>query len=217
MNVALYGGKFDPPHLGHKNLIDQVLARMKFIDEVWIIPAKDHPWRKIYASGKDRKAMLELLGSDRVKVLDLELKRKKPTITIDTVRELKKNYPKNNFFWICGSDTPETFHLWDKHEELVKLVKFYVYPRPGYVQKKLPKGFFAIPYLCLPRKKFSSTEARRLAAQEKPLRGLVAPAVEEYIQRHHLYQTGRKSPGRAGAPRQNRTVISGSGNRYSIH
>lgn len=193
MNIALFGGKFDPPHLGHKNLIDQIFARLKFIDEVWVIPAKTHQWRKMYATGQDRLKMLKYWETDRIKVLDLELKRKKKTITIDTIKILKEKYSDYNFFWICGADTCPTFHNWDDHDQLIKLMKFYVYPRPGFPLRNLPEGFSLIPGMRLPKRDFSSTEIRNAIAKEQNMSRWLSPEIANYIHQNKLYLLDKRT------------------------
>ena len=187
MNIALYGGKFDPPHLGHKLLIDEVLRRLKFIDEVWIIPAKSHPWRKIETSGTCRLQMLLFWESGRVKVLDIDLKRVGETRTIDTIKDLKRLYPENNYFWICGSDTVATFDKWKSFKKLIELMKFYVYPRPGYELTTLPSGFFWIPGMKFPRRDYSSTEIRQALKTKKKIGNFLTPEIYNYILENHLY------------------------------
>ncbi len=189
MNIALYGGKFDPPHVGHLNVALQALKNIPHIDQLWLIPAKTHQWRNVYASGTDRLAMLKTFGQydKRIKVSDIELQRPRPTITIDTVKEFKKKYPKHTFCWVMGSDNVATFSRWDDYKELQKLVPFWIYPRPGYQIKKLPKNFYAIPNYQTEVKKFSSTGIRKKINQGLAVDHMLTPEVYRYIVKKQLY------------------------------
>src|ERR1700687_1548173 len=105
MQIALFGGKFDPPHLGHIHISKYILQAGLGIDAVWFVPANTHPWRPIVASAQDRLEMAQLLvkGSDSgyrgVTVSDIDIKRGGDTYTIDTVRELFKT-TDNTYCWI---------------------------------------------------------------------------------------------------------------------
>lgn len=190
MTIALYGGKFDPPHKGHLNVALQILKKIPDIQELWLIPAKTHQWRDIYASGKDRLAMLKTYQkcNPRIKASDIELKRKKPTTTIDTVRQLQKVYPQHQFFFIMGSDNVPSFDQWHEHKTLAKLIKFLIYPRPGYKTNKLPKYFAIVPGFTMTRTRYSSTTIRNLISKGKSVRNYITPGVATYIHRHNLYK-----------------------------
>lgn len=191
MDIAIYGGKFDPPHRGHLNVALQVLKKLPNIDELWLIPAKTHQWRDIYVSGKDRLAMLKTYCryDSRIKICDIELRRRQPTTTIDTVRQLRKLYPKDHFVFVMGSDNVATFHLWNDYRELSRLIKFIIYPRPGFQATKLPKNFFLIPDFQAPKTIFSSSVVRQRLAQGKSVRSFLTPEVAKCIQDRNLYQT----------------------------
>lgn len=188
MTVALYGGKFDPIHLGHINWVRQVLTRMPEIDQVWLVPARTHPWRKLHASPTDRWNMLKLLETDKIKVSDVDLSRPGPTRTIDTIRKLRQQYPAGRFYWICGSDTIDRFDEWEEHDQLVKLMKFIVIPRPGFDRNKLPPGFQLIPGDDFPKFNFSSTQIRDRVKNGQSVSNFVPPEIEKYILAHKLYQ-----------------------------
>lgn len=188
MNIALYGGKFDPIQMGHINLVKQTLIRMPEVDQMWLIPARTHPWRKLHTSAADRLAMLKRLETTKIKICDVDLARPEPTRTIDTIKELRKRYPDYRFYWICGSDTLDRFDEWEDHDQLVKLLKFMVIPRPGFNKNKLRVGFYLIPGGKFPELDLSSTEIRSLVKSGKSIHGLVPLAVEKYISKHKLYR-----------------------------
>ena len=92
MKVAILGGKFDPPHYGHLLIAQQVLESDLKIDQVWLMPAKNHPWKKINASAEQRMEMVKLLTNDKIKVSDVDLYRDGNIYTIDTVKILQQKY-----------------------------------------------------------------------------------------------------------------------------
>lgn len=137
--VGLYGGTFDPLHSGHLHLITEILRR-NLVDEILIIPA-GIPWMREHqpkATPADRLEMVRLGVAElpaeiqvRVKVSDIEVIRTGPTYTIDTVAELKSEYPSSRFVLILGSDAFANFAMWHRAEELRKLVEILIIAREG--------------------------------------------------------------------------------------
>ncbi len=187
MNIAVFGGRFDPPHFGHLLVAEQVLEKMTKIDQVWLLPANTHPWKKMAASPLHRLNMTKFLETEKIKVSDLDIKRNGETYTIDTVRILKKDQA-NKYFWVCGSDTLKEFSRWKNYKQLSKLVPFLVFPRGYYQIKKLPEGFSIVKNKGLITTNFSSTIIRKRIKMGLSITGLVPEKVEEYIRKHNLYQ-----------------------------
>lgn len=191
MNIAVLGGRFDPPHYGHLLVAEQVLEKMPEIDQAWLLPANTHPWKKMIASPPHRYNMTKFLDSDsaggRIKVSEFDIKRGGATYTIDTVRILKKDQT-NKYFWICGSDTLKEFSRWKSYQELPKLIPFFVFPRSDYQINKLPKGFVLVKNRDLITTNLSSSAIRERIRKDLPITGLVPEKVEEYIREYNLYQ-----------------------------
>src|SRR5579885_2003734 len=141
MNIAVFGGRFDPPHNGHIRIAKTLLKIRPDIDAIWLMPANTHPWKPMVASPADRLAMVKFLEEDKIKVSDRDIKRGGETYTIDTVRELIK-YRGNKYFWVCGIDQIKDFCRWKEYDELQNLIDFLVFPRPGFDAKtNLPAKF----------------------------------------------------------------------------
>lgn len=173
MKIALLGGSFDPPHLGH--LIMAVQMKEKFLmDEVWFIPCYEHAFGKQLSPADHRLAMCKLIEDGNIKASDIEIKRKKVSYTIDTLRELTALYPEHEFHWIIGSDQEEDFHKWKNAEELRKKYRFIVFPRGEDRNDLITTNI-------------SSTFIRNRIAVGKPVTHLVTAAVEEYIYKFKLY------------------------------
>lgn len=186
MNIAVLGGKFDPPHIGHLHLIEEVFDRVSYIDRSLLIPANTRPWRDVYASSADRLMMTKFLETGRISVSDIDIKRGGETYTIDTVRELLKD-TDNQYYWIVGADILAEFDKWKDSEKLRKMIKFLVFPRGGHVTASLPDGFSLIPGHEISGIYTSSTFIRERIINGLSIKGLVPEKVEEYIREHRLY------------------------------
>lgn len=188
MKIAILGGRFDPPHTGHFLIAQQTLDFYTYIDKVVFIPAYKHAWSPITASARDRISMLQSCLQSRMEVSDIEVRRKKISYTIDTVKAIKK-VTGADIYWVIGADILQEFHKWKNHEELVKIVKFIVFPRdPHFLPKKIPQGFEVMKSSKLLTTNFSSSVIRERVKQKKSIKYLVPEAVEQYIRNHNLYE-----------------------------
>lgn len=188
MNIALFGGRFDPPHNGHLHIAREVLKDLPDIDAVWLVPANTHPWRPIIASGEDRLAMARLLEEDKIKVSDIDLRRNRETFTIDTIRDLERT-TDNSYVFICGADQIKNFHLWKDYEELEEKLHFIVFPRVGFaIPKILPKNFTLMTATDFIATDDSATEIRNRIKQGLPIDHLVPEKIARYITKKGLYR-----------------------------
>jgi nicotinate-nucleotide adenylyltransferase len=169
MRVALFGGSFDPPHLGHQMACLYLLERGAW-DEVWCIPAFCHPFGKAMADFAHRlrccQSMVRPFGV-RAKVLDLE--RDLSGRTLDTVRTLKAQHPAHSFGLAIGTDLLAQCDTWFGIDQLRQEIPFTVIPRGAYVDG------FAVPAV-------SSTDVRAGRFD------LCPRSVEDYIQENGLYR-----------------------------
>jgi len=188
MKIAILGGRFDPPHIGHFLVARQVLDFRKDIDKVLLVPAFKHQWKPIVASPKDRIEMLKFFVEPRIEISDVEIKRKGISYSSDTIKAIKKQ-TSAEVFWIIGSDILPEFHKWKNAEELLKLATFLVVPRDphSFDPKKLPKGFEVISSPDLVTTDFSSTLIRDRIKAGKSIKNLVPECIEKYIVEHKLY------------------------------
>ena len=129
MSIAIYGGSFDPPHLGHYNLILKAIQNLD-IQKLIILPNFQNPWKKsTKISPKKRMELLEILFQDysNIEISDFEINRGYPTKTIESIRYFLKIYP--DIYFIIGADNLEKLHLWDNFNELEKSITFVVATR----------------------------------------------------------------------------------------
>lgn len=189
-NYAIYGGTFDPIHLGHIHLINWLLENDDF-ERVIVVPAGD-PWqRSVAAAASDRLAMVhlavsELVSNGSVEISDCEISRVGPSYALDTVREISRDYLSARFTWVLGSDAFASIDSWNKVEELGKLVDFLVIERPGSEIQK-PKTQVKWRSAAIEALDISASEIRRAISAGRSLRGLVPDSVSDYIMDNGLY------------------------------
>ena len=188
--IGLFGGSFDPVHNAHVALAATALEQLK-LDELRWIPV-GQPWQKArrLADAADREAMVRLaIAGERRFVLDRsELRRRGPTFTLDTVRELAAAEQGAQWFLILGQDQYASLHTWRDWRELLGLVTLAIANRPGAalaVNTQIAKVEHQT--VLLPMMDVSSTEVRRRVAAGESIAGLVPDAVASYIEQRRLY------------------------------
>jgi nicotinate-nucleotide adenylyltransferase len=183
MRIALFGGSFNPPHIGHLLVASWVLSARP-VDQVWMVPTYSHAFGKALVDFELRCLMIEQavepLG-DRAVVSRVEQEIGSISRTIDTVRHLIAERPSDELSLVIGADILLEASKWKQFEALQELVPFHVLGRDGV---EVPGREFA---LSLPE--LSSTELRaRLAAGDFDYcRDRMALSVLELIHEHHLY------------------------------
>lgn len=185
MNIALLGGAFNPPHLGHLMIAQQVLD-FTDTDEVWFLPNYGQVPPKTVASVEDRLAMTRLLALPRTQVSTIEIDNKLSGETIDILPFLPKEH---HFSFIIGSDQLPTFHLWDKWEKLLGAMPFLIFPRYGYPSEPIHAGMKVVSHELLIGSNISSTKIRERVKLGLPIDQFVPASVSEYIHEHDLYAT----------------------------
>lgn len=131
MRIVLFGGSFNPPHLGHLKL---ALNSLKFLNahELWFIPTLKSPLKDIeLVDYEHRCSMIELLIKPyrKLKLSRIESELDEISYTYNTISILKNRYKNVEFIWLMGSDQALKFNKWFKYEELLKMIKFAVYRR----------------------------------------------------------------------------------------
>jgi len=132
--IGLLGGSFNPAHRGHRHISLQAMRALE-LDEVWWLVSPSNPLKKgakDMAPFEARLASAKALARGaRIRASDFEL-RQGSRFTIDTVRHLKRRFPRHDFIWLLGSDTLPNFHKWRDWRGLAAEVPIAVIPRPGY-------------------------------------------------------------------------------------
>lgn len=186
MNIAILGGRFDPPHVWHFWTAQQVLENVKDIEQVWMLPDYTNAFKEIVAAPSDRIEMLHFLQTGRIKLSTIAIAKETTTYTVDIARDLSRD-TDNRYFWIIGSDVTNEFTRWRDYQKLSKMINFLVFPRKDYPIDNIPQGFRRVEGDLL-LSNISSSLIRNRLKEGRTISGLVFPEVEEYIRSKNLYK-----------------------------
>ena len=185
MNIALYGGTFDPVHHGHLILAREAKEKLA-LDRVVFVPAAQSPFKPgiVSAPPEVRVAMLRaaIEGEDDFDVDPSEVERGGTSYTIDTVVAARARWPEAALFWFIGRDHIPELEKWRRYQELRELVQFVVFARGG--QDDGGRGFPTISR----EVNISATDIRGRVARGHSIRYLVPESVRALIEQHGLYR-----------------------------
>ena len=194
MRLAIFGGSFDPPHVGHLLAAEDALEQLS-LDRVVFVPAATQPLKvgRASATAEQRLAMVRLLvgGDARFEVSTVEVERAGLSFTVDTVNHFAAAYPAAERFLLAGADVLATFAQWREPERILQLARLAVLEREGEGRlPALPAGIDARAIVRLPTRRVdvSSTEIRERVRSGRPIRGFVTDNVAAYIARDGLYR-----------------------------
>jgi len=139
MKVAIFGGSFDPLHVGHQEIIEDALKSLN-VDKLFIIPTFLNPFKdEFFAPAYLRISWLKKVfdKNRQIEIINYEVNQNKPVPTIETVKFLQKNYTIEKIYLIIGADNFANLSKWHEYEELSKLVEFVVAARDEII---LPEG-----------------------------------------------------------------------------
>ncbi|MEK3882586.1 nicotinate-nucleotide adenylyltransferase [Paenibacillus sp. PL2-23] len=193
--IGIMGGTFDPIHIGH--LIAAETAREQGgLDEVWFIPTADPPLknRAPLAAAAQRLEMVQLAiaGHGEFRALDLEIRRGGISYSIDTILELRSQYPRYAFYYIIGSDRMNDLPRWHRIQELSAQAGFIGLARPGEpmeLEELSAELRHSLLLAEMPQIGISSTKLRAKLANRLSVRYLLPDSVLAYIRRLGLYGT----------------------------
>ena len=215
LKVGLFGGSFNPLHMGHLRAAEEV-REILGLDKVIFIPSSIHPIKneKSIIDAKYRLKMLELATRDikEFEVSDVELKRPGPSYTIDTLKYFKDKFTNYTLFFILGSENFAKIDNWKDYKDLFKYANFSVLSRPGYsletVGKIFPRslakqfklsdkkggkavykhsGGNKVIFFKIKGIRISSTTLRKLVEKGKSIKYFVPDRVNKYILKNKLY------------------------------
>lgn len=193
--VGLYGGAFDPPHIGHLALANCAIEQLQ-LDMLYVLPT-GQAWhkRRSLTAAHHRLAMVNqnFAGCDKVVVDDREIRREGPTYTIDTLNEFREHHQGAVFFIVMGADQAQQFQTWKHWQQIASLATLAVAQRPSSIENSdLTDEWhnqhpIRIVGLNMPIKMVSATDIRYSIHQGAlPTEDLLSD-VSRYIQHHHLY------------------------------
>jgi nicotinate-nucleotide adenylyltransferase len=184
------GGTFDPIHHGHLAAASEV-QRSFDLDEVIFVPTGE-PYQKSGVSQAEHRYLMTAIATasnPRFTVSRVDIDRPGPTYTIDTLRDLRKERPDADLFFISGADAVAQILDWKDNEELWELAHFVAVSRPGHALsiRGLPEQ--GVSSLEVPALAISSTDCRARVGRGFPVWYLVPDGVVQYISKHHLYRS----------------------------
>ncbi len=187
--LGLFGGSFDPVHLGHL-LVAQAAFEELRLDRVFFIPANESPFKpdRRLASAQDRVRMLRLALQGRTfcEIDEQELSRGGISYSIDTVTAYHKAFSGAELFYLIGADHVRQLDKWRMAADLARLAEFVIIPRPGDVPPAPPAGFRTRVLSGFPLG-VSSSQIRARVKQGLPIDLLTGQAVAESIRNNGLY------------------------------
>lgn len=194
MRLGVFGGTFDPIHVGHLVAASEAASSFS-LDRVMFVPAA-RPWQKAsYAAPEDRMLMTVLAtgGDQRFEVSRIELDRRGLSYTVDTLRTLKDFYGDVELLFIGGADALRNVATWNEPEAVAELARLIAVTRPGYplIAPDITSG--NVELLDLPGIDISSTDIRERVRTGRPIDHLVLERVVGYIRDNGLYTAGEEA------------------------
>jgi nicotinate-nucleotide adenylyltransferase len=198
MNLGIFGGTFDPVHLGHLILAETVREECG-LDELWFMPARLPPHKQSsrISPPQARIEMLELAiaGHENFRVSDLEIQRESLSFTVETLRELRRDRPDVELSLLIGADSLADFPTWKEPEEILKLARVIAVNRgrepadlKGTLERLDGNTAERFQIVSMPAIDLSASEIRNRCAAGKSIRYRVPRPVELYIRQHGLYE-----------------------------
>ncbi|NMO94879.1 nicotinate-nucleotide adenylyltransferase [Paenibacillus lemnae] len=192
MKTGIMGGTFDPIHIGH--LMAAEAARDACgLEEVWFMPSHTPPHKQqAGVTGEMRLDMTEkaISSNPHFRLLDVEVKRQGVSYTVDTIRDLKKEWPEHDFHFIIGADMVNYLPKWNRIQELADMLSFIGLNRPGSPldTEQLPDFLKRRVHIVdMPMLDISSSDIRHKAENGESIRYMVPDPVYEYISRSGIY------------------------------
>jgi nicotinate-nucleotide adenylyltransferase len=203
LRVGIFGGAFNPPHVGHLVCGQEALVQLE-LEKVVFMPVGQAPHRDVEGDpgAEARLEMVELAiaGDARFATSRAELDREGPSYTADTLRDLRSNAPDDELFLILGGDQAAALPAWHEPEAVLSLATVAVVERSNWSRNaigikigRLP-GAERIRYLDMPVIQVSSSAIRRRVAAGLPIRYLVPDKVASYIGTNRLYGAAERPP-----------------------
>ncbi len=188
--TGLYFGSFNPIHIGHLIIANQMLANSD-MDEIWFVISPHNPLKEKKSLLEDhhRLALVKIAIDDNplFKACDIEFKLPQPSYTIHTLVNLEEIYPQRLFCPIIGSDNLSDFYKWFNYEEILNRYQLYVYPRPGFDGGEFAKHS-SVHWVVSPLMEISSSYIRNAIQKGRSMKYLLPDKVLDYILEMHFYE-----------------------------
>lgn len=182
--IGVLGGTFDPPHVGHAIVAQDVVEGLE-LDRLLVVPAARPPHREPCLPARLRLELVRDLfdGVPEIEVSDLELRRQGPSYTVDTLAEIRRRRNPETLYLVIGADQLRVIETWHRHRELAELARVAVMDRPGLAEPVEPSGG-ALPHVAVDvtRVDVSSTRIRERLERGLTVRFLVPEAIRARVE-----------------------------------
>lgn len=190
MKIGIFGGTFNPIHIGHA-IIANFIAQNSCLDAIWFMVAPQNPLKAgaYGASDIDRIKMVEMVARkiDKVTTSAFEFSLPRPSYTYNTLLELKKRFPNDEFYLIIGGDNWQNFDKWRNHNEIIRDFNIMVYPRHGF-ETAIPQELSnRVKLIEAPIIELSSTNIRAALKEQRNMNFFLSNEVYKYILENKLY------------------------------
>ena len=197
MKVCLFGGTFDPPHIGHL-LIAQTVCEAENFDKVLFIPAFSPPHKNSITSVEHRINMIKIAIEDNPKFeySDVDIVRKGTSYTIDSIIDIKNklNLKKQEIYYLIGSDSLIDLKNWKEPKKILNEAKVIVAIRPGFRPSDIPHWILQdVHFANIPRFELSSSKIRSRWVADLTIRYMVTLPIWDYINKNNLYSVSNYS------------------------
>jgi nicotinate-nucleotide adenylyltransferase len=193
MRLGLFGGTFDPIHVGHLILAEQCREACG-LDLVWFVVANQPPHKRglkrTAVHHRLEMARLAVAGNPGFAVSEIEAERSGPSYSVDTLAQIREERPDDELFFLIGGDSLVDLPTWREPDRIVRMASIVVVNRPGADAETPDLGADARPFefVTIPPIGVSSSDLRRRLVEGRSIRYMVPSAVAAYIAAHNLYQ-----------------------------
>ena len=191
MKICIFGGTFDPPHIGHL-LIAQTVCEVEDFDKILFVPAYSPPHKNQITDIEHRINMVKIAIRDNPKFeySDVDVIRKGTSYTFDTIVDIKKrvNVSKDEIYYLIGSDSLIDFKNWKKPRKILREAKVIVAIRPGFSPSDIPHWILQeVHFANIPRFELSSSTIRSRWIKDLTIRYMVTLPIWDYVNKNKLY------------------------------
>ena len=185
--TGIFGGSFNPIHVGHIALARQLL-KCAGLHEVWFVVSPQNPWKSEQELLDDERRLdmvrIALREEENLLASDYEFHLQRPSYTLNTLRHLSEDYPDREFVLLIGGDNWAQFDKWYGYQEILSNYSIVVYPRRGehVEEKELPENVSVVD---TPLLDISSTEIRNRILQGQSIHDLVPKSIESLVLRNY--------------------------------
>ncbi|MFC1631296.1 nicotinate-nucleotide adenylyltransferase [Candidatus Omnitrophota bacterium] len=186
--IGIFGGTFNPIHMGHLVLAEQVRARLR-LEKVIFVPSNLPPHKRsrplVTAQQRYQMVALAIQDNPYFHISDIELTRGGRSYSVETVEQLSGVLARARLYFIVGSDFSKDFTTWKDFAKLQKLCQFVIAQRPGYAIRRVPKNMRVLAISALD---ISSSDIRQRVQRAESIRYLVPEKIRKYIWNKKLYR-----------------------------